>query len=76
LLLTAFRFTTQKYRWDRPETLLKRAITHTDYIKIPPGISTFSLGFAALSYVAQGESSYAYRLEGWDKDGSTQNPKL
>lgn len=48
--------------------LLKRAITHTDYIKIPPGISTFSLGFAALSYVAQGESSYAYRLEGWDKD--------
>jgi signal transduction histidine kinase/ligand-binding sensor domain-containing protein/DNA-binding response OmpR family regulator len=53
---------------NQKNSLLKTAITHTESIRIPYNISTFSLGFAALSYSSEGGNTYAYKLEGWDKD--------
>jgi signal transduction histidine kinase/DNA-binding response OmpR family regulator/streptogramin lyase len=47
---------------------LRQSITHTKEINLVYGISNFSVGFAALSYVFPQGNSYAYKLDGRDKD--------
>ncbi|MDR2057440.1 MAG: response regulator [Dysgonamonadaceae bacterium] len=47
---------------------LRQSITHTNEINLASGISNFSVGFAALSYVFPQGNSYAYKLDGRDKD--------
>ena len=47
---------------------LQKSITHTKEIKLAYSVSNFSVGFAALSYIFPQGNSYAYKLEGRDRD--------
>jgi len=47
---------------------LKQAISFTDYIRLDYNQATFSLDFAALSYVSPDMNEYAYRMEGLEDE--------
>jgi signal transduction histidine kinase/ligand-binding sensor domain-containing protein/DNA-binding response OmpR family regulator len=49
-------------------SLLQDDISVTKNIHLSYTQSTFSLGFAALNYLALENNQYAYKLENWDKD--------
>ncbi|MGK6349854.1 ligand-binding sensor domain-containing protein [Parapedobacter sp. DT-150] len=46
---------------------LTRAITFTDQLELNHNQSSFSIDFAALSFVSPGMTEYAYKMEGLDK---------
>lgn len=48
-------------------TDLKRSISFTDSISLTYDQSSFSIGFAALTYIANDMTKYVYRLDGLDK---------
>jgi len=47
---------------------LKQSISFTDHIQLAYNQATFSLDFAALSYVSPNMNEYAYKMEGLDDD--------
>lgn len=47
---------------------LQRAVTYTDTVLLKYDQSSFSIGFAALTYIAPEMTQYAYRMDGLDKD--------
>ena len=47
--------------------LLDRSITGMSELRIPHGISTFSLGLTEINYAPACSNDWYYRLEGWDK---------
>ncbi|HYF67859.1 MAG TPA: two-component regulator propeller domain-containing protein [Ohtaekwangia sp.] len=51
-----------------PEGPLKKSIYKTDTIRLSPAESVFTFEFAALNYTSTSKNSYAYKLEGFDKD--------
>ncbi|HLP35475.1 two-component regulator propeller domain-containing protein [Lacibacter sp.] len=48
--------------------LLDQDISFTDKLKLSYKQATFSLGFAALNYVASENNRFVYKLENWDND--------
>lgn len=52
---------------NKPGSPLAQAITFTDRITLKYNQSSFSIDFAALSYVSPGMTEYAYKMEGLDK---------
>jgi len=47
---------------------MPHAVSFTDIIRLAYDQSSFTIGFAALTYIAADMTQYAYRLEGLDKD--------
>lgn len=47
---------------------LKRSISFTDTIQLRHDQSSFTIGFAALTYIAADRTQYAYRLDGLDRN--------
>jgi signal transduction histidine kinase/ligand-binding sensor domain-containing protein/DNA-binding response OmpR family regulator len=68
IVINSFQIPNKEVTAGSGNPILKYSITHTDEINIPYNISTFSLGFAALSYVYPQGNMYAYQLKGRDKD--------
>lgn len=53
---------------NKPGSPLAQSITFTDHIELKYNQSSFSIDFAALSFVSPDMTEYAYKLEGLDKD--------
>jgi signal transduction histidine kinase/ligand-binding sensor domain-containing protein/DNA-binding response OmpR family regulator len=68
IVINSFQVSNKEVTTGSDNSMLKYSITHTDEINIPYNVSTFSLGFAALSYVSPRGNMYAYQLKGKDKD--------
>lgn len=68
IVINSFQISNREVSAGAEGSQLKYSITHTEEIEIPYSVSTFSLGFAALSYVSPQGNTYAYQLEGRDKD--------
>jgi signal transduction histidine kinase/ligand-binding sensor domain-containing protein/CheY-like chemotaxis protein len=49
-------------------SVLKTAITETKVIRLAYSQSVFTIGFSSLNYTLPGTNSYAYKLEGFEKD--------
>ncbi len=49
-------------------TILKRSISETEEIVLPPGQNFFSIEFSALNYLQPGKNRYWYKLEGLHAD--------
>jgi signal transduction histidine kinase/ligand-binding sensor domain-containing protein/AraC-like DNA-binding protein len=47
---------------------LKKHISQTRELRLPHKFSVFSIGFAALNYLASDKNQYAFRLDGFDSD--------
>ncbi len=66
--LTEFRIFADKVEVGGPDGLLKDAINHTKSITLDYTKSMFVFGFTALNFRDTEKNSYAYKLEGFDKD--------
>ena len=53
---------------NRDSAFLQQSIVYTDKIILPYDHSSFSIDFAALSFVSPEMTSYGYKMEGIDKD--------
>lgn len=63
--ITSFQIGNQELSIDK--TILKKSIITTDSIELRYDQSTFSIGFAALSYISPQVVQYAYKLDGLDR---------
>lgn len=68
LMINSFQISNNEVTPNVKGSTLKQSITHTKEITLAYGVSNFSLGFAALSYIFPQGNLYAYKLDGRDKD--------
>lgn len=66
--LTGFELFNQPQLPGRGKSVLKKDIAETNEIKLKHKQSSFSFEFVALNYLAPGQTQYAYKLEGFDKE--------
>lgn len=66
--ITGFQINNKELPIGERDLPLQHSITYTEKITLPYNQSTFSIDFAALSYTSPKRNSYAYKLEGLDKD--------
>jgi methyl-accepting chemotaxis protein/ligand-binding sensor domain-containing protein len=66
--LTGFQLFNRPVAIGAPNSPLTRAITELDELLLRHDQSVFTLEYAALDYAAPAKNSYAYKLEGFDKE--------
>ncbi|WP_231463565.1 two-component regulator propeller domain-containing protein [Pedobacter sp. Leaf132] len=62
--LTGFQIDNEESKISSQDSVLNKSILYTDNIKLNDSQSSFSIDFAALSYVSPDMTQYAYRMEG------------
>lgn len=67
-ILTKFHLFNQEVRPGDATGILERHISQTSQLTLKPGQGMFSITFAVPNYVAGNHNSFAYRLEGYDKE--------
>ena len=67
-IFTELRLFNKEVRPNDATGILKRHICHTDHITLRPGQSMFSISFMVPNYIAGGHNTFAYTLEGYDKE--------
>ena len=68
LIINSFQISNNEVTPGIKGSPLKQSITHTKSIRLAYSVSNFSVGFTALSYIFPQGNSYAYKLDGRDKD--------
>ncbi|RYG10308.1 MAG: response regulator, partial [Chitinophagaceae bacterium] len=66
--ITEFQIFNQKINPGTEKSPLENDISYTENIKLDHDQATISFRFASLNYVSNENNSYAYKLEGQDKD--------
>lgn len=66
--ITGFQVDNQDLTIAKKGSVLQRSVSYTDKIVLSHTQSTFSIDFAALSYIAPERTEYTYKMEGLDKD--------
>jgi ligand-binding sensor domain-containing protein/signal transduction histidine kinase len=66
LYITGFQVNNEEIAIAGKEPVITKSISHTSHITLAHNQSTFSIDFAALSFVAPDMQEYAYQLEGLD----------
>jgi len=64
--ITGFQVYGQELRINRKKSPLKKSINFTDTLILNYNQSSFSIDFAALSYISPGMTEYTYKMEGLD----------
>jgi len=68
VVITGFHLLNRKNENREVDSVLTTSIYNRKEIRLKYNQSSFTIDFAALSYVAPGKNNYAYMLEGFDKD--------
>ena len=68
LLITGIQIQDKEVEISKDSSLLKESISYTNEITLPYNRSSFSVDFAALSYISPEMTAYSYKMEGLDID--------
>jgi len=68
LFITGFQVQNKEALIGKNDTLLKQSILYTNEISLPYDKSSFSIDFAALSFISPEMTTYSYIMEGLDKE--------
>jgi ligand-binding sensor domain-containing protein/signal transduction histidine kinase len=68
VFITGFQINNQDIAINKDGSPLERSITFTDTVTLNHNQSSFSIDFAALSYTSPQTASYAYKMDGLDKE--------
>ncbi len=74
VIITAFQVQNKEVEIDKDSSYLKKSIGFTDKITLPYNRSSFSIDFAALSYISPEMTMYSYFMEGLDKEWTVIKP--
>ncbi|SFB90694.1 Signal transduction histidine kinase [Parapedobacter composti] len=66
--ITGLQVYNRELEINSPGSPLTQSITFTDHIELQYNQSSFSIDFAALSFVSPGMTEYSYKMEGLDKE--------
>ncbi len=66
--LTGFQIDNEESKISNPDSVLKKSIIYTDNLRLNDSQSSFSIDFAAMSYVSPDMTQYAYRMSGLSKN--------
>ncbi|CAN5573190.1 hybrid sensor histidine kinase/response regulator transcription factor [soil metagenome] len=72
--ITGFQVQNKELKIDKDSSYLKKSIIYTDHITLPYDRSSFSIDFAALSYIAPEMTEYSYIMKGIDKEWTVIKP--
>ncbi|MFT3935892.1 MAG: two-component regulator propeller domain-containing protein [Chitinophagaceae bacterium] len=68
VFITGFQVHNKELAINKDSSYLKQSIMYTDKIVLPYDQSSFSIDFAALSYISPEMTQYSYMMEGIDKE--------
>lgn len=68
IVISSFQVFNKEVMPGAKDSLLRKSITYTNEINLPYKLSVFSLGFSVLNYASSKKYSFAYKLEGGEKD--------
>lgn len=68
VFITGFQVQNKEPEINKENSILKKSIIYTDEIILPYNESSFSIDFAALSYISPEMTTYSYFMKGLDKD--------
>ncbi|MEO6721681.1 MAG: two-component regulator propeller domain-containing protein [Ferruginibacter sp.] len=74
VFITGFQVQNEELGVSRDSSPLKKSILYTDQLTLPYDRSSFSLDFAALSFISPDMTGYKYIMEGLDKDWTLIKP--
>lgn len=66
--ITGFQVHNQELAIDKDSSFLKQSVVFTERITLPYDRSSFSIDFAALSFVSPEMTQYSYQMEGLDRE--------
>ena len=66
--ITGFQVGNKELTIDQDSSFLKRSILYTEKITLPYDQSSFSIDFAALSFISPERTEYSYKMEGLDRE--------
>lgn len=72
--ITGFQVQNKELQISKDSTDLKKSILYTDEITLPYNRSSFSIDFAALSYISPEMTSFSYIMKGLDKEWTVIKP--
>ena len=72
--ITGFQLQNKELEISRDSSYLKQSIVYTNEITLPHDRSSFSIDFAALSYISPEMTSYSYFMKGLDKEWTEIKP--
>ncbi|MDB5278744.1 MAG: histidine kinase [Ferruginibacter sp.] len=78
VFITGFQVQNKEVEINQDSSYLKKSILYTDNITLPYDRSSFSIDFAALSYISPEMTGYSYLMRGLDKEWTElkQNRKI
>ena len=72
--ITGFQVQNKELEINKDSSYLKESIIYTNQITLPHDRSSFSIDFAALSYISPEMTAYSYFMEGLDKEWTAIKP--
>ena len=74
VFFTGFQVQNKELDINKDSSVLKKSIVYTNDITLPYNRSSFSIDFAALSYISPEMTSYSYFMQGLDKEWTEIKP--